>query len=815
MKNVAATNGQSVSFAALFFGMESTWEGIWAGTDMLLNLYSRSPWAQFALELAGEQTRNGRIQNLHAHATKKVFSRQNILHRRRLLDGVPIRSGRGFPVIDSPPFPSILILLEPSLMKLIRLSALAVLALPVVGLFAQQPAPTPRPIAIADYFQIHDVSDPQISADGQWIAYSVSTPNREEDKSESRIWMIATAGGDAIALTAEGVSSSHPRWSPDGKWLAFLSARNEGKSQVWLLNRLGGEAQKLTDTPQDVNDFNWSPDSTRLALLLRDPTEEELEAVNSRKDGSPEPAESGKLKRAKTQKPWVIDRLQFKVDEVGYLDRRRTHIYIFALAEKSLRQITSGDYDDAGPSWSPDGKLIAFTSNRSKPDPDATYNKDIWTVAASNLDKGAHPKQVTTNPGDDSSPAWSPDGQWIAYSTQLDPKLFQYATKHVAVSPASGGAAKVLTLSLDRMANEPRFAPDGKSLYFIADDDGTQVLCQVSLADGKITRAIVGRFILYAYSIAKSGDIAAQIATAERPDEVYLSRSGALNRLTHTNDGLLAQLKLSQPEYVKFKSKDGTAVAGYLYKPLDFVAGKRYPVILRPHGGPVWAYYAEFSHLAQLLAANGYAVLLPNPRGSSGYGQDFCKAIWADWGNKDYQDDMAMVDYTIEKGIADSEKLGVGGWSYGGISTDFIIGQTTRFKAAISGAGAAEYTSMYGHDQYQKDYFTELGYPWENKALWDKLAPFYKVKNITTPALFMGGNVDWNVPVLGGEQMYQALKALGRETELVVYPNEFHEFSTPSHIADRLARYLAWYNHYVKDDPAPASLPQDTSKFYK
>src|SRR5256886_7865733 len=377
-------------------------------------------------------------------------------------------------------------------MKLFHLFALVALCPYAVAVRAQQPSSAPRTITIADYFQIREVRDPQITPDGQWIAYSVSTPNREEDKSESRIWMIATAGGDAIALTAEGVSSSHPRWSPDGKWLAFLSARNEGKSQVWLLNRLGGEAQKLTDTPQDVNDFNWSPDSTRLALLLRDPTEEELEAVNSRKDGSPEPAESGKLKRAKTQKPWVIDRLQFKADEVGYLDRRRTHIYIFALAEKSLRQITSGDYDDAGPSWSPDGKLIAFTSNRSKPDPDATYNKDIWTVAASNLDKAAHPTQVTTNPGDDSSPAWSPDCQWIASSTQLDPKLFQYATKHIAVSPASGGAAKVLTLSLDRMANEPRFAPDGKSLYFIADDDGTQVLCQVSLADGKITRAIVG-----------------------------------------------------------------------------------------------------------------------------------------------------------------------------------------------------------------------------------------------------------------------------------------------------------------------------------
>jgi dipeptidyl aminopeptidase/acylaminoacyl peptidase len=700
-------------------------------------------------------------------------------------------------------------------MKLFHLFALVVLCPCVVAVRAQQPPSAPRPITIADYFQIHEVHDPQITPDGQWIAYSVSTPNREEDKSESRIWMTAAVGGDAIALTAEGASSSHPRWSPDGKWLAFLSARDEGKTQVWLLNRLGGEAQKLTDTPQDVNDFVWSPDSARLALVLRDPTDEELAAAKTNKDKSPDPSDAGKSKKPKTQKPWVIDRLQFKVDEVGYLDRRRTHLYAFVIAGKALTQITSGDYDDDEPAWSPDGKLIAFTSNRSKPDPDATYNKDIWTVASDNSEKGAHPTQVTTNLGDDSSPSWSPDGKWIVYSSQLDPKLFQYATKHIAVSPASGGAAKVLTLALDRMATEPRFAPDGKSVYFIADDDGTQVLCQANLADGKISRPISGRFILYAYSVAKSGDIAAQIATAERPDEIYVSHGGTLARVSKANDAWLAQLKLSQPEYVHFKSKDSAEVAGYIYKPLDYVPGKKHPAILHPHGGPVWSYYAEFSHLAQLFAANGYAVLLPNPRGSSGYGQDFCKAIWADWGNKDYQDDMAMVDYAIEKGIADPEKLGVGGWSYGGISTDFIIGQTTRFKAAISGAGAAEFTSLYGHDQYQRDYFTELGYPWENKALWEKLAPFYKVKNITTPALFMGGNVDWNVPVLGGEQMYQALKALGRETELVVYPGEYHGFSTPSHIADRLVRYLAWYNHYVKGDSAPASLPQDTSKLYK
>lgn len=695
-------------------------------------------------------------------------------------------------------------------MRMVRFLAVTILSVAATAVVAQQ-TPTPRPITIADYFQIHEVRDPQFSPDGLWVAYSVSSPNREEDKSESRIWMISASGGDAIALTAEGNSSSHPRWSPDGKWLAFLSSRAEGKTQVWLLNRLGGEAQKLTDTAQDVEDFAWSPDSTRLVLILRDPTDDELEAAkNKTADG-----DSDKAKKPKTQKPWVVDRLQFKVDEVGYLDRRRTHLYVFDLASKSLKQVTSGDFDDEDPAWSPDGKLLAFTSNRSTPDPDATYNKDIWTVSADNSDKGAHLTQVTTNPGEDSSPAWSPDGKWLTYSTQLDPKLFQYATKHIAVSPAIGGPAKVLTLSLDRMANDPRFAADGKSIFFIADDDGTQVLCQVDLAGGKISRPISGRFILYAYSVAKSGDIAAQIATATRPDEIYLSHNAKLDRLTHTNDALFSQLKLSEPEYVKFKSKDGTTVAGYLYKPLDYTPGKKYPTLLRPHGGPVWSYYAEFAHFAQLFAANGYAVLYPNPRGSSGYGQDFCKAIFADWGNKDYQDDMAMVDYAIEKGIADPDKLGVGGWSYGGISTDFIIGQTNRFKAAISGAGSAEFTSLYGHDQYQRDYFTELGYPWENKALWDKLAPFYKVKNITTPSLFMGGAIDWNVPVLGGEQMYQALKALGRETALVVYPGEYHEFSTPSHIADRLARYLAWYNHYVKGDSAPASLPQDTSSLYK
>jgi len=699
-----------------------------------------------------------------------------------------------------------------SLRGLIGLVLLVVLgsALPVYA----QSADARRPINIQDLFAMKEVSEPQISPDGQWVAYTESTVKREEDKSEERIWMVPVAGGEAIVLTAADVSSSHPRWSPDGKYLAFLSDRNESKKQVWLLNRLGGEAQKLTEVPQDVEDFEWAPDSKRLVLVLRDAKTEEMEDAKVR---AAEKSGVEVERKAKKEKPWVVDRLQFKADTIGYLDRRRTHLYVFDVAAKSVNQATSGDFDDSEPAWSPDGTRLAFTSNRSVPDPDRTYNTDIWIVAADNKDKGAHPTQVTTNPGEDHSAAWSPDGKWITYSSQLDPKLFEYSTKHIAVVavPKLGGKpgeAKVLTRALDRMATQPKFSPDGKSVYFIADDDGTQNLCLVEIASQKIMRPIGGRLMLYDYSLSKGGEIAAQVATLDRPSEIFVLPGGKLTRITHSNDELLAKLKLAQGEYVKFKSKDGTVVSGYMYKPLDYVAGKKYPTLLRPHGGPVWAYYAEFEHLAQLLAANGYVVLFPNPRGSTGYGEEYCKAIWADWGNKDFQDDMAMVDYAVAQGIADPEKLGVGGWSYGGISTDFIIGQTHRFKAAISGAGAAEFTSLYGHDQYQKDYFTELGYPWEKRDVWDRIAPFYKVKDVTTPAMFMGGSIDWNVPILGGEQMYQALKALGRETQLVVYPGEYHEFTVPSHIEDRLKRYLAWYGHYVKGDAAPAALPQDTSE---
>src|SRR6266850_2086364 len=426
---------------------------------------------------------------------------------------------------------------------------------------AQQPALSPRPITIDDYFRIREVHDPQLSPNAQSVVYVVKTAILKTDKNEERIWMIPRSGGDAIALTAEGVSSSHPRWSPDGKSIAFLSERNDRQTQVWLLGLRGGEAQRLTDTPQDVDDFAWSPDGRCLILVLPDASPEELEAAKEAKDNE---GESPK-ERKKTPKPYVIDRLQFKLDEVGYLDRRRTHLFVFDLAAKSLTQITSGDYDDFEPAWSPDGKLLAFTSNRSKPDPDLTYNSDIWVVAADNVarsagaspvarsagaspnDKGAHLTQVTTNPGADTTPAWSPDGKWLTYVTQLDPKLFDYATKHIAISPATGGEAKVLTLAFDRVSITPRFSPGGKFIYFIADDDGAQNVCRVPVSGGEITRPVSGRLMVNDYSLAPTGDLVAQIATIDRPDELFAistsASEGKLTQITHANDNLMSQLK--------------------------------------------------------------------------------------------------------------------------------------------------------------------------------------------------------------------------------------------------------------------------------
>ena len=635
-----------------------------------------------------------------------------------------------------------------------------------------------------DLFELQSVSNPVISPDGGWVAYTVNSTSLEEDSSETRIWMASTTDDTVLPMTGEGSSAGNPQWSPDGRYLSFTASRNDGESQVWALDRRGGEAVQLTHVEQGVSDYAWSPDSSRLALVIRDPEE-----VSEGEDGEEEEA-----------RPWVIDRLQFKRDYTGYLDRRRTHLFVQDVApgaEPEAMQITSGDYDDSDPVWSPDGSLIAFVSNRTE-EPDANDNTDIWVVAADNPDAGATLLQITSNPGSDTSPAWSPDGLTIAHVSVTQPEIIWYATNHLAISPATGGPARVLTGRIDRNVNSPRFSPDGGEVLFGLEDSGERHLASIDTSGENFRRLIEGPLSLRGWSQSDDGQIASLVSEPHLPAEVFYGAGDERRQLTFTNRPWLDELQLAEVENAQFPSADGTEVEGFIFKPPGFDASFRYPTLLRIHGGPVAQYDFAFNFEAQLFAASGYVVVMTNPRGSSGYGQDFSHAIWADWGVRDFQDVMAGVDYAIEQGYADPDRLGVGGWSYGGILTNYVITKSDRFKGAITGASMALYRANYGHDHYQLEWEGEVGLPWENAEAWERMSPFNFVANVVTPTLIMGGDHDWNVPIQNSEQLYQALRRLGVETQLVVYPNEHHGIRKPAFQLDRLERYLAWYDQYVK-----------------
>ncbi len=636
---------------------------------------------------------------------------------------------------------------------------------------------------IEELMQLKTVKNPVISPDGQWVAFTVAEMDLKKDAWATRIWMVPSKGGEAIPMTAKGYSASEPKWSSDNKYLSFLASKKEGdKTQVWTLNRQGGEAEQLTKIPQGVSSHEWSPKGKELMLRIKDPKPEEL--TEDKEDD-------------KKAKPYVVDRLQFKQDYQGYLDRYRTHLYILSIGDSIPRQITSGDFDDEDPVWSPDGTQIAFTSNRSD-NPDGNSNTDIWIVNTANTNKGESLRQVTTNPNADFYPRWSPDGKHIVYRTVTDKKAIWYATQKLAIIPVDGGQPNLLAEALDRNISKPNFSDDGKLIYFILEESGTSILASIDPAGKNLKRVIQGDISISDYDL-KGESIFPLLGKAIQPYEVY-NFTKSLKQLTSLNDGLLNKMEKPSIEKIHFKSADGTEIEGFVVKPIGFDASKKYPTILWLHGGPVSQYQFEYDIEPQLFASNGYVALLINPRGSSGYGQAFSEALFADWGNKDYQDVMAGVDYVIGQGYADPNKLGVGGWSYGGILTNYVITKTDRFKGAISGASEALYRSNYGHDHYQLTWELELGLPWENAEAWEKISPFNQVANITTPTLWIGGEKDWNVPILNSEQMYQAMKRLGRETQLVVYPGEHHGIKRPTFVKDRLERYLQWFNTYVKGE---------------
>lgn len=640
-----------------------------------------------------------------------------------------------------------------------------------------------------------DVADPRCAPDGAWVAYTVSTVDTAADKRDTDIWMSSADGKDHIRVTSSPESESSPRFSPDGRYLAFLSSRpgpakNKG-TQIWLLDRKGGEAQQVTDTKSRISSIEWAPDSKRLAVVLRDPEDDEKDAKESR-PGEPE-----------KPKVIVIDRYSFKRDGAGYLSQKKhSRIHLFSIDTKKFELLTTTDFDESNPVFSPDGKSIAFVSNHA-PDWDRVPSSDIFLVDTAPNSK---PRQLTTFDGQDSSPVFSPDGNFIAYLKGSDHKLSEYNMTQLALIPVAGGQPKILTASFDRGVTSPRFTNDGKAIEFLTADDMSSYLARVPTTGGTVERILPGQ--IAASSLNHIGNCTAlMVSTTKSPGEVHLFGPAGLKKITSHNDALLSTLLLAPTEEVRYKTKDGNEPHGLLTLPIGYEQGKKYPLLLRIHGGPNGQDQHSFTFERQLFAAHGYAVLNINYRGSSGRGQQYTVSIAKDWGNKEVIDLLAGVDHVVARGIADPDRLGLGGWSYGGILTDYLIATTTRFKAATSGAGVAFPLAFYGHDQYIRQYDNEIGPPWKSGLEpWLKISyPFLHADRIKTPTLFLCGDKDFNVPLLGSEQMYQALRNNNVDTQLIIYPGENHGIARPSFRKDVMQRYLDWYGKYLKAASPTAS----------
>jgi dipeptidyl aminopeptidase/acylaminoacyl peptidase len=683
--------------------------------------------------------------------------------------------------------------------RLSSLSLLLVLAC-ACALVAQTAAR--RPLKLDDLSRFRNVSDPQISPDGKFVAYTVSTTDVKEDKSSTHIWMTGIDGSNDRQITFSNESESSPRWSPDGKYLSFTSSR-PGKArgnQVWLLDRNGGEAMQLTEIKGRLQGHEWSPDSKRLALVIGDPDPES--------EPAPSPA-PGASATPRVPKPIVIDRYRYKQDGQGYLlSGRHTYIYIFDIATKKLDRLTKSKWDESSPAWSPDSTRIALMSNHSD-DPDRDPAAQLYVADAT---PGATEKQLTpvTTRAGRSRPEWSPDGKWIAFLDGEERKYGAYGMDRLALVAADGSSAPKLfkaTEDLDRGVSSPKFSADGKSLRFLVTDDRSVYPMKANLAGGAAERLLSPPVVISNWNTA-AGRTVAISGDNSKAGEIYVWEDKGLRQLTHQNDALLAELDLGATEEVSFKSKDGMVVNGLLTYPAGYVKGTKVPLLLRIHGGPNSQDQHSFSVERQMFAANGYAVLAVNYRGSAGRGQKFSRAIFADWGNYEVQDLLAGVDHVVKMGVADPDRLGVGGWSYGGILTDYLIASDTRFKAATSGAGTAFTVAFYGTDQYIIQYDYEIGPPWNPQAweIYQKISyPFLHADRIQTPTLFLGGERDFNVPVQGSQQMYQALRSLGIDTQLIIYPNENHGIQRPSYQRDRMERYLAWYDKYIKKASAAPS----------